>query len=166
MRGPAITAIECAPLSSDAGNEASNALVQFDAFTAAGAQVGSCTIAGVTLPIAAGVTITGQLLATVGVNVCLDATLDSNGRVQASSVIALDLALGAQARAKACGKVHAYVAASASTDGSVAIGGCGFDIDAGASIAADSKLVVDASVCVDAKLDGSGAIVAATVSSN
>ena len=139
---------------------------KLDAFAAAGAQAGACTISGITLPIAAGITITGQLLATVGANVCLDAKLDTAGKVQASSALSLDLVLLAGARTKTCGKVSAYAASSASTRGEVAIGGASFDIAAGASVAASAKLVVGASVCVDASLDRAVAIVAATVSAN
>lgn len=143
---------------------------KLEAFTAAGAQAGACTIGGKTLPIAAGTSVSGQVLAVVGADVCLDAKIDSNGSVRASASLSLDLALDldldARARAKACGKVTAYAAASTTTKGDVAIGGASFDIAAGATVTGSAKLVVGASVCVDARLDRSGAVVAATVSTN
>lgn len=141
---------------------------KLEAFTAAGAQAGAVVIGGKALPIAAGTTVSGELLATVGANVCLDAKLDDAGNVRASASLSLDLAASLQtnARAKACGTVTAYVAASASAKGNVALGACGIDIAANASVTAEAELVVGASVCVDASLDRDGAIVTATVSAH
>lgn len=141
---------------------------KLESFTAAGAQAGAVAIGGKALPIAAGTTVSGQLLATVGAGVCLDAKLDDDGNVRASASLSLDVAasLRTTARAKACGKVTAYVAASASANGDVALGGAHFGIAANASVTAEAKLVVGASVCVDASLDRNGAIVSAVVSAN
>lgn len=51
-------------------------------------------------------------------------------------------------------------------EGKVAVGGCGFDIAAGASVSAEAILKVGASVCVDASLDAAGDIAACGVTAN
>ena len=72
----------------------------------------------------------------------------------------------AKARVKVCGHVSAYAAASASAKGWVAVGGCGFDIAAGAKVDAKAALAVDASVCIDASLDVNGDIAACVVTAH
>lgn len=138
---------------------------KLDAFTAAGANAGACVIAGNTIPIKAGTQLSGQLLATVGANVCLDAHLGVDGTCDGGS-LSLDLDLSAKARVKVCGSVSAYAAASASAKGWVAVGGCGFDIAAGANVDAKAALAVNASVCIDASLDVNGDIAACVVTAH
>lgn len=138
---------------------------KLDAFTAAGANAGSCVIAGNPLPIKAGAQLTGQVLATVGADVCLDAKLDVDGNISDGN-ISRDLGVSGNARVKVCGHVTAYAAASVTAKGKVAIGGCGLDIAAGAKIDAKAALAVDASVCIDASLDANGDIAACVVTSH
>ena len=136
------------------------------AFTsaAAGAGVGTCTVAGNTLSIASGTQLVGEALVLVGANVCLHATIDVTGNVSAPSTASL--ALLGSAKVHVCGHVRGYAAASANVAGHVGIGGPDFRIAAGAQLTGAALLVANASVCIDASLDASGALAVGTVSAH
>ncbi len=131
---------------------------------AASAAAGACNVAGVPLSIASGTAIAGDVLAKLGANVCLHATVDASGSVVAPSSLTAELL--ASASLHACGVVRAYVAAGADATGTLAIGAPSFTLAAGASVAGAAALSVGASVCVDASLDASGHIAACTVHAN
>ncbi len=79
-------------------------------------------------------------------------------------VIGDDIALDASARLEACARLEAYVAARADADGLIQIGGKKHVIKAGTNVRNAELLVLDATVCVDAKLDASLRIVDCAVS--
>ena len=122
------------------------------AFTAATAAVpGSITIGGQTFPIAAGTTLDGQGLATVGADLCLDATANGAGQLEDGTLTA-----NATAAVEVCGAATAFTAATATAPGSITIGGQTFPIAAGTTLDGQALATVGADLCLDATANGAG----------
>ncbi|MFN8498643.1 MAG: carboxypeptidase regulatory-like domain-containing protein [Anaerolineae bacterium] len=122
------------------------------AYTAATAlTAGSVTIGGQTIPIAAGTTLTGQDLLTIGSNVCLSGTLNGVGQVSSGGVTA-----NAGGTVNVCGVVTAFQAATAIVPGSITIGGQTFPIAAGTTLTGQDNVNLGSSYCLSGTLNASG----------
>jgi hypothetical protein len=134
------------------------------AYTAATASTpGSITIGGQTFPIAAGTNIDGSGLINVGANLCLNATLNGLGQITTPATVTAN----ATTSVSVCGVVSAYTAATASSPGSITIGGQTFPIAAGTNIDGSGLINVGANLCLNATLNGLGQITTpATVTAN
>lgn len=126
----------------------------------ASTEITSCTIGGLELPLASGTKLVGEALLALGAKVCLHAHVNVSGELEPPSNVSLDL-LG-KARAKVCGTVKAYVAASLETEGLLTIGSVPLVLAPGLDI--DAALAVGAKVCVDVDLDIEGRVDACLVS--
>lgn len=87
----------------------------------------------------------------VGANLCIDLELDAFGRVKDGEVIA-----NVETHLKICGKVSAYVKATASTEGLLTIAGRTFKIAVDEDLPA--VVDVDADLCLDLTLNAFGQI--------
>ena len=126
------------------------------AYTAATSLVpGLVVIGGQPFPIAAGVTLDGSGLLTVGANVCLNGTVNGLGQLITPSSITANVAT----TVSVCGVVTAYTAATASAPGSLTIGGQTFPIAAGTAIDGSGLITVGANLCLNGTLDASGQLV-------
>src|SRR6266542_3100193 len=113
------------------------------------------TIGGQTFPIAAGTTLNGQNLITVGANLCLNGTLDASGQLISPSWVTRN----GSATVSVCGTVTAFTAATASSDGSITIGGQTFPIAAGTTLNGQNLITVGANLCLNGTLDASGHLI-------
>ena len=86
-----------------------------------------------------------------GANLCLDLTLDGFGRVSGGSVSA-----NVSSALSVCGTVTAYVAATATSTGSITVAGHSLVIAIGASLPA--SVHVGANLCLDLTLNGFGQV--------
>lgn len=137
------------------GNVTLNVCGNVDAYTAATANTaGSITINGTTFPIAAGTTINGNNLITVGADLCFNLTVNASGQVIPPSTVIVDVS----AAVTICGTVTAYTAATATTPGSITIGGVTLPIAAGATISGQGNITVGASLQLTAQLNVAGQI--------
>jgi hypothetical protein len=126
------------------------------AYTAATASsAGSITIGGQTIPIAAGTAIDGAGLITLGANLCLSGTLNASGEL----VVPSSVSVGATTSISVCGVVTAYTAATASSAGSLTIGGQTIPIAAGTNINGSGLIQVGANLCLNGTLNASGQLV-------
>ena len=126
------------------------------AFTSATtSSAGSITIGGQTIPIAAGTGIDGSGLITLGTDLCLNGTLDGSGHL----VVPSSVSAGATASLNVCGVVTAYTAATASTPGSITIGGQTIPIAAGTNIDGSGLVTIGANLCLNGSRNASGQLV-------
>jgi Bacterial Ig domain/Putative Ig domain len=127
-----------------------------DAFVAASANTtGLITIGGHAFAIAAGTTLQNQSLVTSGANVCLTAALNASGQVTDPARITANVT----SHVALCATVSSYTAATAVTDGSLAIGGRTFPIAAGTTISNSDLIQIGADLCLHATLNGAGEII-------
>jgi|GEM_PF-1966369 len=125
------------------------------AFTAATASVpGSITIAGTTLQIAAGVNLTGQGSLSVGVNACLNATVNALDQI----ILPSSVIVTGGTSANLCGLVTAFTAATATLPGSVTVGGTTLTILPNTALSGQAALNLGANVCLSANLNASGQV--------
>lgn len=134
------------------------------AYTAATAVApGLVVIGGQPFPIAAGVTLDGSGLLTVGANVCLNGTVNGLGQL----VLPSSITANATTSVSVCGVVSAYTAATASAPGSITIGGQTFPIAAGTVISGSSLITLGANLCLTGTVNASGQLVVpSSVSAN
>jgi len=129
------------------------------AFTAATTTGGgSLTIAGRTFAIAAGTQITNGDLIQAGADLCLHATLNGAGQIIVPSSVTLHV--GTQVTI--CGTVNAFMAATASSPGSITIDGRTLRIAAGTTITNSDAIRVGLTICLDATIDVHGDIIPPT----
>jgi hypothetical protein len=118
---------------------------------------GAITIGAIPLVIVAGAHVDADVEA--GANLCVDLTLNVSGKVtdiQASANVTTTVEI--------CGTVQAYVKATATTAGSLRIGGRTFVIAPNADLPA--SVDVGADICIELKLNGFGQIKDGQVSAN
>jgi hypothetical protein len=126
------------------------------AYTAATASTpGSITIGGQTIPIAVGTSIDGSGLITLGADLCLNGTLNASGQLVVPSSVSVE----ASTSISVCGVVTAYTAATASSAGSLTIGGQTIPISAGTNINGSGLIQVGANLCLNGTLNASGQLV-------
>ena len=109
---------------------------------------GVVTINLIPIPILFGANIQGSGLLTVGANVCASFNLNPAGLATSGAVT-----LNATTQVTACGQVTAYQAATASTAGSITIGGVTFPIAAGVGISGANQVVIGVEACLSATLN-------------
>lgn len=128
---------------------------------------GSITINGRNVAFAPGAFIFNLSAAGTGNDICLIGTLNSAGQISSASVTAdVPLTIVATAPTTVCGVVSSYTPASATTFGSVVIGGATYSIVANSSIGGSGLLSNGANVCLQLTLNSAGQITLATVTSN
>ena len=126
------------------------------AYTAATASsAGSITIGGQTIPIAAGTTIDGAGLITLGADLCLNGTLNGSGQL----VVPSSVSAAATTSVTVCGVVSAYTSATASSPGSITIGGQSIPIAAGTTIGGAGRITLGTDLCLNGTLNASGELV-------
>jgi hypothetical protein len=126
------------------------------AFTSATtSSAGSITVGGQTIPIAAGTPIDGSGLITLGTDLCLSGTLNGVGQLTAPSSVSAN----ATTTIQVCGVVSAYTAATASSAGSITVGGQTIPIAAGTPIDGSGLITLGTDLCLNGTLDGSGQLV-------
>ncbi len=128
-----------------------------------GASSGSIVINGQTYTIAPGVLVSGGALLTLNSGVCLNGSATAPYQLIAASVSPFTLA-----PVSVCGAVSAYVPATASTAGSITVGGQTYGIAPGFTISGSSLLAIGASqsVCLSATLNGAGQITSGSIGGN
>lgn len=102
---------------------------------------GFITLGGKTIVIAAGTLLSGSESIVVGANLCLNATVNASGQIIPPATVAANV----NTSIGVCGKVTAFVAATANAAGSIAIGGVTFTILPGVVL---SGVTVGAEICL------------------
>ena len=126
------------------------------AYTAATASsAGSINIDGQTIPIAAGTTIDGAGLITLGAELCLNGTLNASGEL----VVPSSVTAGATTSISLCGTVTAYTAATANSAGSITIGGQTLPVAAGTTLDGAGLITAGANLCLNGSLNAAGQLV-------
>ncbi|HZS09744.1 MAG TPA: hypothetical protein VFD58_33265 [Blastocatellia bacterium] len=121
---------------------------------ATGSSPGSVTINGVTLAIAPGTSL--GALATVGANLCLLGTLNAAGQINSLNSVAANIG----STINLCGPISALTQATATTPGSITIGGVPLVIAPGATLTGIGS--VGSSLCAVGNLNASGQITSLT----
>ncbi len=124
---------------------------------------GSVTIGGQTIPIAAGTTLAGQNLLTIGNNVCLNGTLNGAGQVSSGGVTAN---ASGGTTINVCGDVTNFTAATANAPGSITIGGQTFPIAAGTTLTGQNNIVLGSPYCLSGTLNANGQLSNGTLTAN
>lgn len=133
-----------------------------NAYSAATAStLGSIAIGGTTYPIATGTTLTGANYLITGTSICLVGTLNAAGALSSGGITA-----GASAKISVCGVISAYVPASATSIGSITIGGTVYPIAAGATFTGTNLLTVGTNACLSGAVNAAGQISGGTVTAN
>nr|MBA2374348.1 hypothetical protein [Chloroflexota bacterium] len=118
---------------------------------------GALTIGVTPLVIAAGTVLDSDIK--VGANLCLALTLDASGSITGALVSA-----NVTSSVDICGKVTAFVKATASATGTITIAGRTLTIAVGAVL--PSSIDVGDDLCIDFTLDGFGRVTRASVQAN
>lgn len=130
------------------------------AYTAvAGSAAGSITIAGFTITIAPGASIVGVTI-TSGGFYCVQATFNSAGQITSATVAAVSVATPS---VNVCGTVTAYTAATATTAGTITIGGGTLPISAGVTFTGKT-ITTGSAFCLAGFFNTTGQLSAATIS--
>jgi filamentous hemagglutinin len=128
----------------------------FGGFTAATASTpGSIVISGQTIPIGVGVVLGGSILLAANTTICLNGTTNAAGQIILGAVFPTVLA-----PLTICGTLTAYTLSTASTAGSITIGGHTYGIAAGVTLSGAGLLTISANptLCLQASLNGAGQI--------
>jgi hypothetical protein len=116
---------------------------------------GLIVIGGQAIPIAIGANIQGSGLISVGADLCLTGTLNVAGQLTDPTTVTVN----ATTSLEVCGVVSAYTAATASTPGSITIGGQTIPIAVGTSIDGSGLITLGADLCLNGTLNASGQLV-------
>jgi hypothetical protein len=116
---------------------------------------GSIVISGQIVPIAVGVVLGGSTALTANTTICLSGTTNSAGQIILGAVVPTALA-----PVSVCGTVTAYTLSTATTAGSITIGGQTFGIAPGVTVSGAGLLTITANpaLCLQATLNGAGQI--------
>jgi hypothetical protein len=133
----------------------------FGGYTAATTTTpGSIIISGQAIPIGVGVVLSGSTTLLANTAICLTGTANGAGQIVVGTVSSTALA-----PVSVCGTVTAYTLSTASTAGSITIGGQTYGIAAGVTLGGASLLTASANptLCLQATLNGAGQISAGTI---
>ncbi|HMX29071.1 MAG TPA: hypothetical protein PKC13_26030, partial [Blastocatellia bacterium] len=112
---------------------------------------GSINISGTTYTIAAGTTISGQAIISVGVGVCIDAVFNNSNQIVPPSAVGGGVVT-------ACGGVNSFKAATLNQPGNISIGSANYVIAPNTTINGQSLINVGSNMCLTAALNGSGQV--------
>src|SRR5215471_4292674 len=150
-----LTGSQLLPLARTQTQSSVNVCGTVTAYTAATAVLpGLITCGGQSFPIAPGVTLVNANLISIGANICLSATLNLFGQISAGTVTS-----NVTTTVNVCGVVGAFVAATASSTGSITINGQTFVIASGTTLDGQSLVSAGVNACLSATINASGQIV-------
>lgn len=119
---------------------------------------GSLTLGGTTYGIAPGAILANDYLIASGVPVCVSASFNSIGQITSGTVT-----LASGAPLSVCGIVTSFIPATASTPGSIVIGGVTYIIAPGVTITGFSFTAGTTAICIQATLNPSGQMIGVTI---
>ena len=119
--------------------------------TATATAAGLITINGVGIPIAPGTSLTGSDQTLLGMNLCLQGNLNASGQLLSSSLVTANGNL----TTNVCGIISALTQATATTPGSITVGGVTLGIAPGTAL---GGATVGSDLCLNGSLNAAGQI--------